>query len=206
MAAPLKTGTVMSIADIAIGPRHRGDHGDIDGLAASIGELGLLQPIVIRPDGRLIAGERRLRAATLLGWASIPVNIVTGLDRIGARAGREDLRKLREHVRRHSINCDLCAREGCQNGEAPKLSRLLVPPRGAYRRHAPHRCRYPGDCRSPLRAGRPRPYDRPQHSPDVAGPPRAQSPHVGSPRPAAARPAHPASTHSALAKAIARNS
>jgi N6-adenosine-specific RNA methylase IME4/ribosomal protein S14 len=50
--------------------------GDIAGLAASMRELGLLQPIVIRPDSKLIAGERRLRAAQLLGWEHIPVHIV----------------------------------------------------------------------------------------------------------------------------------
>src|SRR5262245_8424756 len=59
--------------EIIVGERHRRDMGDIDGLAASLGELGLLHPIVIRPDGTLIAGERRLRAAELLGWAQIPV-------------------------------------------------------------------------------------------------------------------------------------
>jgi ParB/RepB/Spo0J family partition protein len=64
------------IADIKIGERFRRDLGDIAGLAASMDELGLLQSIVIRPDGTLIAGERRLRAATLLGWTHIPVKIV----------------------------------------------------------------------------------------------------------------------------------
>ena len=39
-------------------------------------EIGLLHPIVIRPDGKLIAGERRLRAAKLLGWTEIPVTVV----------------------------------------------------------------------------------------------------------------------------------
>ena len=39
-------------------------------------ELGLLQPIVVRPDGVLIAGERRLHAAKLLGWTEIPVTVV----------------------------------------------------------------------------------------------------------------------------------
>jgi ParB family chromosome partitioning protein len=47
--------------------------GDIDALAASMKELGLLHPIVVRPDGVLVAGERRLRAAKLLGWETIPV-------------------------------------------------------------------------------------------------------------------------------------
>jgi N6-adenosine-specific RNA methylase IME4 len=50
--------------------------GDIKGLAASIGELGLLHPVVIKPDGELIAGERRLRAAESLGWKEIPVTVI----------------------------------------------------------------------------------------------------------------------------------
>ena len=50
--------------------------GDIATLAASIDELGLLQPVVVRPDGKLIAGERRLRAAKALGWTKIPATIV----------------------------------------------------------------------------------------------------------------------------------
>ena len=44
-------------------------------LAASMEASGLLQPIVVRPrDGgyELIAGERRWRAATRLGWTKIP--------------------------------------------------------------------------------------------------------------------------------------
>jgi N6-adenosine-specific RNA methylase IME4/ParB-like chromosome segregation protein Spo0J len=62
--------------EIIVGTRHRKDLGDVAGLAASMGELGLLQPVVVRPDGLLIAGERRLRAAQQLGWAEIPVSIV----------------------------------------------------------------------------------------------------------------------------------
>ena len=46
-------------------------------LQASIQANGLLQPIVVRPgaDGgyELVAGERRLRSATQLGWTDIPV-------------------------------------------------------------------------------------------------------------------------------------
>ena len=39
-------------------------------------ELGLLQAIGVRPDGMLIWGERRLRAAKLLGWNEIPVTVM----------------------------------------------------------------------------------------------------------------------------------
>ena len=62
----------MTIAAIKVGERHRREMGDVAGLAASMAELGLLHPIVIRPDGTLIAGERRLRAAQALGWRRFP--------------------------------------------------------------------------------------------------------------------------------------
>lgn len=52
-------------------------------LRASLKANGLLQPIVVRPSAaggyELIAGERRLRAATELGWTDIPV-IVRDID------------------------------------------------------------------------------------------------------------------------------
>ncbi|WP_077960776.1 MT-A70 family methyltransferase [Ensifer adhaerens] len=64
------------IESIRVGKRHRVVIGDLTSLAASIAEIGLLQPIVIKPDGSLIAGERRLAAARLLGWQEIPVRVV----------------------------------------------------------------------------------------------------------------------------------
>jgi ParB family transcriptional regulator, chromosome partitioning protein len=68
----------MAITHIKVGKRIRKDMGDLAALAASIKELGLLQPIVVFPDGRLVLGERRLRAAQLLGWKEIPVMVVRG--------------------------------------------------------------------------------------------------------------------------------
>ena len=65
-----------AINDIVIGERSRRDMGDIVGLAANIAEIGLLQPIALRSDGVLIAGERRLQAAVSLGWTTIPVHVV----------------------------------------------------------------------------------------------------------------------------------
>jgi ParB family chromosome partitioning protein len=56
-------------------PRTHFDEETIDSLAASIREVGILQPIVVRRvAGRyeLIAGERRLRAARKAGLATIP--------------------------------------------------------------------------------------------------------------------------------------
>ena len=57
-------------------PRTRFDDEAIGALAASIREVGILQPIVVRKAGagyELIAGERRLRAARLAGLATVPV-------------------------------------------------------------------------------------------------------------------------------------
>ena len=65
-----------AIDNIEVGPRHRRDLGDIEALAASIADVGLLHAIVIAPEGTLIAGERRLEAARLLGWTKIPVTVV----------------------------------------------------------------------------------------------------------------------------------
>lgn len=58
-------------------PRTKFDEETIAALAASIREVGILQPIVVRRagDGRyeLIAGERRLRAAKAAGMATVPI-------------------------------------------------------------------------------------------------------------------------------------
>ena len=65
------------ISQIRVGnERHRKELGDIDGLAASIADVGLLHPIVVKSDGTLIAGERRLAAIKQLGWTEVPVTIV----------------------------------------------------------------------------------------------------------------------------------
>jgi ParB/RepB/Spo0J family partition protein len=64
------------ISEIKIGKRHRQDMGDISSLAQSITDIGLLHPVVIRPDGRLIAGERRIRAFEHLGKSKIPATVI----------------------------------------------------------------------------------------------------------------------------------
>jgi ParB family transcriptional regulator, chromosome partitioning protein len=76
----MATKTVPIVA-IRVGKRHRKDLGDIRSLAQSIQEIGLLHPVVIRPDGVLIAGERRLRALKLLGWQKVPVTVLD-LDKV----------------------------------------------------------------------------------------------------------------------------
>ncbi len=64
------------IADVQLGKRHRNDLGDLSALVQSIRALGLLHPIVITPDGRLVAGARRLEAYKGMGRTEIPARIV----------------------------------------------------------------------------------------------------------------------------------
>jgi ParB family transcriptional regulator, chromosome partitioning protein len=57
-------------------PRSRFDDETLKELAASIREVGILQPIVVRRTGQgyeVVTGERRLRAAKLAGLATVPV-------------------------------------------------------------------------------------------------------------------------------------
>src|ERR1035437_1094926 len=66
----------MRIDLIQIGFRYRKALGDLRSLADSISEVGLLHPLVVTPEGRLIAGQRRLKACRLLGWKDVPVTVV----------------------------------------------------------------------------------------------------------------------------------
>lgn len=59
-------------------PRKNFDDESISALADSIKEHGILQPILVRPYGsgyQIVAGERRWRAARMLGMSEVPVQI-----------------------------------------------------------------------------------------------------------------------------------
>ena len=73
--------TSLPITDIQVGDRHRREMGDIQALAQSIADIGLLHPVVVTPAGQLIAGERRLLAYRHLGRERIPATVLD-LDRI----------------------------------------------------------------------------------------------------------------------------
>lgn len=76
--AALRKIGVATIVPNPFQPRREFTEEDLADLASSIKENGLLQPIVVRPatDGReeweLVAGERRWRAVTRLGWGEVP--------------------------------------------------------------------------------------------------------------------------------------
>ena len=59
--------------------RTRGDE-QIKGLAESIRKNGLIQRVVVRPDGDggyvVVDGHRRVQAARMIGWTQIPVDVI----------------------------------------------------------------------------------------------------------------------------------
>jgi ParB family chromosome partitioning protein len=69
----------VTVDSIVVGARHRTDAGDLDALAASIDQLGLLQPVTVTPDRVLVCGWRRLEAVKRLGWKSIKVWVRSGI-------------------------------------------------------------------------------------------------------------------------------
>jgi ParB family chromosome partitioning protein len=72
----------LDVRDIAPNPlQPRTDIGDdqIGELADSIRKVGILQPIIVRPEGasyQIIAGERRWRGAQMAGLERVPVRVM----------------------------------------------------------------------------------------------------------------------------------
>ncbi|MBO6302728.1 MAG: ParB/RepB/Spo0J family partition protein [Ruminiclostridium sp.] len=60
-------------------PRKDFDQAALDALAQNIAELGVIQPLTVRPYGdgyQIVAGERRWRAAKIAGLKEVPVRIM----------------------------------------------------------------------------------------------------------------------------------
>jgi ParB family transcriptional regulator, chromosome partitioning protein len=97
-------------------PRRRFDEAALKALAGSVGECGVLQPVLVRPrrDGgyRLIVGERRWRAAKIAGLQSIPALVFSYDDAAALEMGlienmaREDLNPVEE-----ARACEILVRE-----------------------------------------------------------------------------------------------
>jgi N6-adenosine-specific RNA methylase IME4 len=136
----------MNIDQIQIGFRYRKDLGDLRSLADSIGEVGLLHPVVVTMEGRLIAGQRRLEACRSLGWTEIPVTVVDLLQAARGEAHENFVRKdllpseivalkraiepleRREARQRQGIRADLChpaTVAECQGPSRDKIARYL---------------------------------------------------------------------------------
>ncbi|TGK09891.1 chromosome partitioning protein ParB [Leptospira fletcheri] len=64
------------VSDIKVKNRIRKDLGELQSLRNSIQTLGLLHPIIIDLDNKLVSGERRLECVKSLGWEYVDVRIV----------------------------------------------------------------------------------------------------------------------------------
>lgn len=88
----VQTGGASAISEIDLGliepnpeqPRRTFDTESLEELAASIRELGIVQPLTLRAAGngryQIIAGERRWRAASRAGLRSVPAYVRTASD------------------------------------------------------------------------------------------------------------------------------
>jgi ParB/RepB/Spo0J family partition protein len=79
----IDTISLAQIKPSPFNPRKTFDRPKLDELAASIKSQGVLQPILVRPNGsgyELVLGERRLRASKLAGLEEVPAVVRAMLD------------------------------------------------------------------------------------------------------------------------------
>jgi len=85
--------TSVRIAEIKIEGRVRKDMGDLAELARSMQRHGLLHPVVVKKDKTLVAGHRRIEAASSIGWKDIPVTVIEVEDLLSAERDENEVRK-----------------------------------------------------------------------------------------------------------------
>jgi hypothetical protein len=145
--ATLEIETI-ALSDIAIPPeRMRSLREDIvDALVESMGNLGLLQPIVVQPcNGRfvLLAGRHRFEAARRLGWESVRCTILRDNDTEQVELAEIDENLIRAelspaeralHIRRRKAiyeslhpetrhGGDRKSKSSCQNGDSKRFTK-----------------------------------------------------------------------------------
>jgi ParB family chromosome partitioning protein len=149
LAAPLPGRAVLSLPIEALErnpaqPRKKFDEAKLEELAASIREHGVVEPILVRRDGsryRIVAGERRWRAAQRAGLKEIPALQREGSDRevfeiaLVENIQRADLNAMEEAeayevlVREHGLTQEQVAgRVGKERSTVANALRLLKLP------------------------------------------------------------------------------
>jgi hypothetical protein len=75
----MKTEKLLDVPldDIKVGTRYRKDYGDLSPLETSIDAIGVLQPVGVTEDLKLIFGARRLKACRNLGRETIPARVIS---------------------------------------------------------------------------------------------------------------------------------
>ena len=141
------SATTLRIADIeprSDQPRKTFTHESLEQLADSIGQFGVLQPIIVRESQLLagtyeiIAGERRWRASKMAGLNEIPAVILEGDDLKAAQVAvienvqREDLNPVEEAmaydvlIERYGLTQDQVAKQvGKSRSAVTNMLRLL---------------------------------------------------------------------------------
>ena len=87
----------INIDRVSVGANRR-ELGDIDALADSIACIGLINPITVTQDFKLIAGLHRLEACRSIGWMEIPA-VVLSLNEIDTQ-----LTEIDENLIRNELN------------------------------------------------------------------------------------------------------
>src|ERR1700676_4239733 len=82
--------TYRAVGDLIPDPRNARTHPkrQIDQLKASIEAFGFTNPILVDPEGTIIAGHGRLQAARAIGLTEVPTITLSGLSEIQKRALR----------------------------------------------------------------------------------------------------------------------
>ena len=100
-----RSGQVMISIDKIIAnqnqPRKNFDEEALDELTASVKEYGILNPLIVQMEGdkyKIVAGERRLRAARKAGLTEVPVTIRNYTDQLAAEIS------IIENVQRADLN------------------------------------------------------------------------------------------------------
>jgi hypothetical protein len=117
----------LSLDAIDVGDRHRWDMGDLQALAASMTTIGLLQPIGVTADLTLVFGERRLRAAQMLGWTTIAARIVDVPSIVAGEYAENEVRKNFTPSERVAIaevvRAEIGSRQGRRTDQAQPVDR-----------------------------------------------------------------------------------
>jgi ParB family transcriptional regulator, chromosome partitioning protein len=152
-ASALREVPIASIRPNTLQPRTRFDEEAMSALAASIREVGVLQPVLVRPveggadEYELIAGERRWRAARRAGLQTIPVLVrevsadaATLEQALVENLHREDLGPLEEAAAYQQLIDDfghtheeVATRVGKSRATVTNTLRLLQLPAGVQR-------------------------------------------------------------------------
>jgi len=64
---------MMSLSDIKIDNKYLRTETDVESLIKSIEQIGLINPLIVNKENRLIAGGRRFSAVKAMGWDEAPV-------------------------------------------------------------------------------------------------------------------------------------